>query len=205
MIFLMLGLINVSLADKINNVASDMGVSVSQAENILKSTYTLIKEIQGNFTRIANHDYSHEQKITKNGLINNTIKFFSSAQSEVEVSSLNTRRVNIETIYNYLHRLSNMSKKNTYKTIKLDFGKKIFIRDVFKENGNISISADAFQLFEGCKISNEGERFCYTDITKKTFVVKIESDLSGFSTYVDRINVKETLSFDDNKNIIEIQ
>jgi len=194
-VMVLLALTNTSMARNIDEVAANMGVSNSEATQILQAAFALIKEVQVSFTQVASHQYSFDQKVMENGLIEQTIEsYFASKNVPIEVSNTNGTSVK-RTVYNYLQRIANFSRNGTYETIQLRFGKDIHFDRIYTENGDIVINAEALQLFEGCSNGYEG-RSCYTDITKKTFVVRMTNGLG----YVSAIKVIETFKAND-KNI----
>lgn len=190
-------------AKTIKEVADIMGVPKSDAEKIMEATEVYVTRVETNFSNIASSDHRYDQKIGESGLIATTINLFSDGRdSIIEISSKNNSRIKERKIYNYLHGLAKMSNKNNNISVKLEFGKKFYAKNIYKKKDFIGIDVDVFQLFESCYDSGDGTR-CYNDITKKTIVLNVKKFLGTYMFSVDSVRVKETMSVDNPRGRLE--
>lgn len=185
-----------TLARSISEVARIMEVSENDAEKILGGTTILIEDVEGKFSRIASSTYPYDSKIGTYGLISDTVDLFRYGKTSViETSSLSRSSLRKHEVYNYLHTLARMSQKKNNISVKIEFGKKFYAKNIYKKDNDIGIDVDVYQLFENCYNSGDGKR-CYSDITKKTFGVKVERDGSSYRVMIDSLRVKETMKAD---------
>jgi len=182
----------------IEEVANTMGLSVQETEKILIATQQSIREVQAGFSSIGDSEYPYPRKVEKNGLISNLFNYFKDGEnSTIEVSSLNNTSINTYNLYNYLYNLAKMSQKDNI-SVKLTFGNRIRIGDIIREDSTIRLKASVYQIFQKCKKDYEDELTCYSDITKKSFIINIDSDKT---VAIESILVEETMTFNEKNNM----
>ncbi len=110
-----------SKAELVPYVAKELGVSERVANAFIDYVRDFVFDIQNNFTKIASHE---TPQYTKNSLVTQTIEdyFKHPVESQVQVSSLNTKRINSYAVQTYLRRLSRLALER-YDTVKLYFHK----------------------------------------------------------------------------------
>lgn len=185
----------------LSEVADIMDVSEYEAKQILNATSVFIKDVEGLFSMIADSKYDYRSKVGAYGLIDNTIELFQYGKNSIiETSSLHRSRINKRQVNNYLHSLARMSRKSNNVSVKLEFGDEIHIDDIIRAGNNLTLNASVFQLFESCKDSGDGIK-CYSDVTKKTFIVKIKKIGGEYRLLVNSLRVKDTMTVESYQNI----
>ena len=192
MFFLML---NQSLwANKtLSEISKEMGLSKKETVDVLNGANLILEDVKHKFNRIADSDVSYRYKVGSSGLINDTLSLFTKGKwAEIETSSIYRSSIDKTYLDNYLERLANMSQKSKNISVKLDFGEKMFFKDIRRTANAINVDVDIFQFFRKCKDIGDGVS-CYSDITEKTFALNIRKKRGKYFFSIDSIRVKDTM------------
>ena len=184
--------------EAIQNVMTNLGVNKRTAIAFLQYVDDFVTEVQDNFTKIASHQTPRSQK---EHLIEETLDryFEEPMESEVQVSSLNRKKVKSYPVQVYLNRLSKLDLK--YRTVKLHFDKNYFSmapirtyndRDCGSSGiGDIryEFKLDMWQLFHGgCY---DDYRRCYVHFTQKAFHIAFVPYSDGWKIKIFAITVDQ--------------
>lgn len=190
----------------VDDIKSLFGVNQDEARRLLRSVGVVIRSVQTGISTIADSDHAYRDKIGKHGLINGVINdSFSSERAKIYVSSLNRSNLNTYTVKDYLSHLANLSQNGKYHDVKIYFDKGMILSNIARKNKETEMNIDVFQLFKGCKRFEKIPK-CYTDVTKKTFVVKIDhsfGDIGDARIYVDGLGVKDTMTLEDGAKLVD--
>ena len=108
------------------------------------------------------------------GLIYDTYPLFTNRKhSIIQTSSVNRPTIHSIRLSNYLRYLAYISSKTKGIKVNLDFGKNMFVRDIKRIANRINIDVDVLQFFKKCDHRSDSVS-CYSDITTKTFRLKIQ-------------------------------
>ena len=181
-------------ADKtLSEISKEMGLSQKETVKVLNGANLILEEVKHKFTRIADSDITYRYKVGSSGLINDTLSIFTKGKwAEIQISSVNRSAINKVYLDNYLHNLANMSQKYKNISVNLEFGEKMFFRDVKRIANKIKIDVDIFQFFRKCKDTGDGIS-CYSDITEKTIALNIRKKRGEYYFSIDNIRVKATM------------
>ena len=192
----------------LEDLQSQLKINEKEATKLLRAVGVLMRNAQRGISIIANSDYPYNDKIGDNGYINGVIKDnFSSKWSSIYVSSINSSNLIEYYVSDYLKHLANLSGKDgKYNNVKISFNKGMKITNLNHYNDKTEMSVNVFQLFRGCKRTYESVAKCYTDVTKKTFVVKIDHNYGGIGKariYIDSLGVKDTYTLKEAEGIVD--
>jgi hypothetical protein len=177
----------------LQEISREMNLSERETIKVLNGANLILEDVKHKFTRIANSDVDYRYKVGFSGLINDTLTIFTKGKwAEIQTSSVNRSSINKTYLDNYLHLLANMSKKSKNISVNLDFGKKMFFRDIRRTANRIKVDVDIFQFFRKCKNTGDGVS-CYSDITEKTFSLNIRKKRGDYFFSIDSVRVKDTM------------
>jgi hypothetical protein len=195
-----------SASTLLDDIQRLLDVNESDAKKLLRSVGVVIRNVEHGISTIADSDHEYSDKIGSNGLINGVIKDnFSSEWATIYVSSLHRQTLSEYSVKSYLRNLALLSQNGKYHNVKIYFDKDMIVSNISKKNNETKMNVDVFQLFKGCK-KYEGTMKCYTDVTKKTFVIKIEESSGNIGRsriYIDSLGVKDTMTYDEGKDIVD--
>lgn len=193
-------------SDPISDIKRMLNLDEDNARKLLRSVGVLIRSVQTGISTIADSDHSYSDKIGEKGLINGVIKdSFSSEDAKIYVSSLSRSNLETYTVKKYLSHLALLSQNGRYHNVKIYFDKGMVLSNIARENDETRMNIDVFQLFKGCKKIENTPR-CYTDVTKKTFVVVIDhgyGDIGDARIFVDGLGVKDTMTLENGAKIVK--
>jgi len=177
----------------LNEISKEMGLSERETVKVLNGANLILEDVKHKFTRIAKSDVPYRYKVGSSGLIDETLKIFTKGKwARIQTSSVNRSGIKKTYLDNYLNRLANMSKKSKNISVNLDFGEKMFFRDIKKTANKINVNVDIFQFFRKCKDIGDGMS-CYSDITEKTFSLNIKKKRGSYFFSIDSVTVKDTM------------
>ena len=178
-------------AKTLREVASDMGLSKREATKVLNGANLLIQNVKFKFSEIGSSSTPYKDKVGYSGLIYDTYPYFTSGRNtDIQTSSLTRPRVHSTRLRNYLKYLAFMSKQKGL-SVRLDFGKNMFVRNVSHIANKINIDVDVLQFFKKCDRRSDRMQ-CYSDITTKTFALNIRKSGGRYRFSVDSVRVKDT-------------
>lgn len=178
-------------AKTLREVASDMGLSKREATKVLNAANLLIQNVKFKFSEIGNSNTPYEDKVGYAGLIYDTYPLFTYGRNTIiQTSSLNRPSIHSTRLRNYLRQLAYMSKQEGI-SVRLDFGKNMFVRNVSHIANKINIDVDVLQFFKKCDRRSDRMQ-CYSDITTKTFALNIRKSGGEYYFSVDSVRVKDT-------------
>lgn len=192
MVFLMF---NQSLwANKtLNEISKEMGLSKRETIKVLNGANLILEEVKHKFTRIADSDVAYRYKVGSSGLIYDTLSIFTKGKwAEIQTSSTHRSSINTTYLGNYLAKLADMSQDSKNISVNLDFGEKMFFKDIRRTANKINVNVDIFQFFRKCKDIGDGMS-CYSDITEKTFSLNIKKKRGDYYFSIDSVTVKDTM------------
>jgi len=195
MAFIVFLMFNQSLfADKtLREISNEMGLSETETVKILNGANLILEDVKHKFTRIADSDVAYRYKTGSDGLISDTLDVFTAGKwAKIQTSSVNRSSIKTTYLDNYLHRLADMSQDSKSISVNLDFGDKMFFRDIRKTANKINVDVDIFQFFRKCKDTGDGVS-CYSDITEKTFSLNIRKERGAYYFSIDSVRVKDTM------------
>jgi hypothetical protein len=189
--FLLMGTPHLLEAKTLGEVASEMGLSKTEATKVLNGANVLIQNVKYKFHEIGSSNTPYGDKIGRSGLIYDTYPLFTRGRNtNIQTSSLNRPRPHSTRLSNYLKKLAYMSKQEGI-SVRLEFGKNMWVRDIRHVNNIIKVNIDVMQYFKRCK--NRDRRQCYSDITTKTFTLNIRRNRGRYHFSVDAVRVKDTI------------
>jgi len=191
--FVLLSMVNITLleAKTLEDVASEMGMSKSEATKVLNGANLLIQDVKYKFHAIASSEVSYRKKMGYSGLIYDTYPIFTKGKrATIQTSSLNRPTIHRVWLSNYLEKLVYMSKQKGIN-VRLDFGNNMFVRDIKRIANRINVNIDVLQFFKKCD-SRSDRMHCYSDITTKTFALKIQKSGKKYRYSIDSVRVKDT-------------
>ena len=191
--FVILSIVNPNLleAKTLQEVASEMGMSKSEATKVLNGANLIIQEVKYKFHSIASSEIPYEDKMGYSGLIYDTYPLFTKGKrSTIKTSSLNRPTIHSIRLSNYLRNLAYVSKTKGID-VRLDFGRNMFVRDIKRIANRINVNVDVLQFFKKCDSRSDSVQ-CYSDITTKTFALKIQKSGGRYRYSIDSVRVKAT-------------
>jgi hypothetical protein len=192
MVFLMF---NQSLwANKtLSEISKEMNLSQKETVRVLNGANLILEEVKHKFTRIADSDVTYRYKVGSSGLINDTLSIFTKGKwATIQTSSIHRSSINTTYLDNYLEKLAYMSQDSKNISVSLDFGEKMFFKDIRRTANAINVDVDIFQFFRKCKDIGDGVS-CYSDITEKTFALNIRKKRGNYFFSIDSVRVKDTM------------
>ena len=177
----------------LGEVAYEMGLSEEETVKVLNGANLVIEDAKLKFSKIASSDIDYKYKMGSSGYIHDTFPIFTKGEdAEIQTSSVNRSSIHRTYLKNYLERLAYMSQKSKNISVQLDFGEKMFFRDIRKTANRINVDVDVFQFFRKCDDNGDGVS-CYSDITEKTFALNIRKKEGDYYFSIDSIRVKDTM------------
>jgi len=192
--FVFLSMVNTTLleAKTLQDVASEMGMSKSEATKVLNGVNLIIQDVKYKFHAIASSEVAYYKKMGYSGLIYDTYPLFTEGKrATIQTSSLNRPTIHSVWLSIYLENLAYISKQDGID-VRLDFGKNMYVRDIKRIANRINVNVDVLQFFKKCKRRSDRRDYCYQDITTKTFALKIKKSRGEYRYSVDSVRVKDT-------------
>jgi len=184
---------NLCASKTLGEISKEMGLSKRETVKVLNGANLILEDVKHKFNRIADSDVEYRYKVGSSGLINDTLSLFTKGKwAKIQTSSVNRSSINKTYLYNYLHLLADMSQDSKNISVNLDFGEKMFFRDIRRTANAINVDVDIFQFFRKCKDIGDGVS-CYSDITEKTFALNIRKKRGNYFFSIDSIRVKDTM------------
>lgn len=186
----------------INQIRERFNCDENYAKWIVQKVDEFCTSLESDIEYVANSNDSYQSKI---GYIDNTVikNHFVNRQSQIDISSVNTQRINTTTISQYLYSLAKIKEKYGYTKVELLFDPDYLgIGTFHKVSSNCyELSVSIWQIFRAWKREN----ISYSDATRKKLRLLFFVDKDGYVTDIktDRIAVAQTVPIDRYNKIIQ--